>query len=143
LPATDLFMQGRDQTDNVRRGVVDVNDLVEHGVNCAISSNNILNPFTPLGDGALLRMANLQANVCQIGHPRRLRELFAMCTERPAKLMRLADYGIAVGNPADIVVIDATTPEQAVAENAAPLVVFKRGVRTVSRPRAELHHPAT
>jgi cytosine deaminase len=139
LPATDLFMQGRDQTDNVRRGVVDVNDLAEHGVNCAISSNNILNPFTPLGDGALLRMANLQANVCQIGHARRLRELFAMCTERPAKLMRLTDYGIAIGNPADIVVIDATTPEQAVAENAAPLVVFKRGARTVTRPRAELH----
>ena len=66
-----------------------------------------------------------------------------MCTERPAKLMRLTDYGIAVGNPADIVVIDATTPEQAVAENAAPLVVFKRGARTVTRPRAELHSPGT
>jgi cytosine deaminase len=141
LPATDLFMQGRDQTDNVRRGVVDVNVLVEHGVNCSISSNNILNPFTPLGDGALIRMANLQANVCQIGHAHRLRELFAMCTERSARLMNLKDYGIAVGNPADIVVFDAMTPEQAVAENAAPLVIFKNGVRTVTRPRAELHRP--
>lgn len=141
LPATDLFMQGRDQTDNVRRGVVDVNALVEQGVNCSISSNNILNPFTPLGDGSLIRMANLQANVCQIGHPRRLRDCFDMCTERSARLMNLKDYGIAVGNPADIVVIDAMTPEQAVAENAAPLVVFKRGVRTVTRARAELHHP--
>ena len=141
LPATDLFMQGRDQTDNVRRGVVDVNALVERGVNCSISSNNILNPFTPLGDCSLIRMANLQANVCQIGHPHRLRECFAMLTERPARLMNLKDYGIAVGNPADIVVIDALTPEQAVAENAAPLVVFKRGVRTVTRARAELHHP--
>jgi cytosine deaminase len=141
LPATDLFMQGRDQTDNVRRGVVDVNVLVEHGVNCSISTNNILNPFTPLGDCSLIRMANLQANVCQISHPHRLRECFAMLTERSARLMNLKDYGIAVGNPADIVVIDALTPEQAVAENAAPLVVFKRGVRTVTRARAELHHP--
>jgi cytosine deaminase len=55
--------------------------------------------------------------------------------------MNLKDYGIAVGNPADIVVIDAMTPEQAVAENAAPLVVFKRGVRTVTRARPELHRP--
>ncbi len=141
LPATDLFMQGRDQTDNVRRGVVDVNVLVEHGVNCSISTNNILNPFTPLGDGNLIRMANLQANVCQISHPHRLRECFAMLTERSARLMNLQDYGIAVGKPADIVVIDALTPEQAVAENAAPLVVFKRGVRTVTRARAELHRP--
>jgi cytosine deaminase len=143
LPATDLFMQGRDQTDNVRRGVVDVNVLVEHGVNCSISTNNILNPFTPLGDCSLIRMANLQAMVCQIGHAHRLRELFMMLTERSARLMNLKDYGIAVGNPADIVVIDAMTPEQAVAENAAPLAVFKRGVRTVTRPRAELHHPGT
>jgi cytosine deaminase len=141
LPATDLFMQGRDQTDNVRRGVVDVNALVEHGVNCSISTNNVLNPFTPLGDCSLIRMANLQANVCQIGHPRQLRECFAMLTERSARLMNLKDYGIAVGNPGDIVVIDAMTPEQAVAENAAPLVVFKRGVRTVTRARAELHRP--
>ena len=141
LPATDLFMQGRDQTDNVRRGVVDLNVLAEHGVNCSISTNNVLNPFTPLGDCSLIRMANLQANVCQIGHPARLRDCFAMLTDRSARLMNLRDYGIAVGNPADIVVIDAFTPEQAVAENAAPLVVFKRGVRTVTRPRAVLHHP--
>lgn len=141
LPATDLFMQGRDQTDNVRRGVVDVNALVLHGVNCALSTNNILNPFTPLGDGSLIRMANLQANVCQIGHPARLRDCFDMCTTRPARLMNLGDYGIVVGNPADIAIIDALTPEQAVAENANPLVVFKRGIRTVTRPRAEMHKP--
>ncbi len=141
LPATDLFMMGRDQVHSVRRGVADVNLLAEHGVNCSISTNNVLNPFTPLGDCSLLRMANLQANVCQISHAHRLRECFAMLTERSAKLMNLSDYGIRVGNPADIVVIEATTPEQAVAEITPPLAVFKRGVRTVTRPPAELHRP--
>ncbi len=141
LPATDLFMMGRDQDHSVRRGLADANVLVEHGVNCSISSNNILNPFTPMGDGNLMRLANMQANVCQIGQAHRLRECFCMLTDRSAKLMNLADYGIAIGNPADIVVIDATTPEQAVAEIRAPLVAFKRGVRTVTRPRAELHRP--
>jgi cytosine deaminase len=141
LPATDLFMMGRDQDHSVQRGVVDVNLLVEHGVNCSISSNNILNPFTPFGDCSLLRIANFQANVCQIGHPHRLRECFNMLTARSARLMNLPDYGIRVGNPADIVVVDATTPEQAVAEICPPLAVFKRGRRTVTRPRAELHPP--
>ena len=141
LPATELFMMGRDQEYNVRRGVADVNLLVEHGVNCSLSTNNVLNPFTPYGDASLLRMANLQANVCQISGQRRLRECFAMLTERSARLMNLRNYGIEVGNPADIVVLDAATPEQAVAEICPPLAVFKRGMRTVTRPRAELHRP--
>ncbi len=141
LPATDLFMQGRDQTHNVRRGLADVVLMAEHGVNCSISTNNILNPFTPMGDCSLIRMANMQANVCQTGRPHQLRDCFSMLTDRSARLMNLKDYGIAVGNPADIVVMDATTPEQAVAEICPPLAVFKRGVRTVTRPRAVLHRP--
>jgi cytosine/creatinine deaminase len=141
LPATELFMMGRDQEYNVRRGLADVNLLVEHGVNCSLSTNNVLNPFTPFGDASLLRMANLQANVAQISGAARLRECFAMLTERSARLLNLTDYGISVGNPADIVVLDATTPEQAVAEICHPLAVFKRGKRTVTRQRAELHRP--
>jgi cytosine deaminase len=141
LPATDLYMMGRDQDYSVQRGVADANVLVENGVNCSISSNNILNPFTPLGDGNLIRIANMQANVLQIGEAHRLRECFAMLTERSARLMNLKDYGIAVGHPADIVVFDAATPEETIAEVKAPLVVFKKGVRTVTRVRAELHRP--
>jgi len=115
LPATDLFMQGRDQECNVRRGLADANLLVEHGVNCSISTNNILNPFTPMGDCSLIRMANMQANVCQISRAEQFRDCFAMLSDRSARLMNLKDYGLAVGNPADIVIIDAQSPEQAVA----------------------------
>jgi cytosine deaminase len=64
-----------------------------------------------------------------------------MLTERSARLMNLKDYGIAVGNPADLVILDATTPEPAVAELREPLAVFKRGVRTVTRERVHLHRP--
>jgi cytosine deaminase len=85
----------------------------------------------------------MQANVCQVGQPHRLRECFAMLTERSARLMNLTNYGIAIGNPADIVVFDATSPEMAIAEVKAPLAAFKRGIRTVTRPRAELQRPAS
>jgi cytosine deaminase len=141
LPLTDLFVMGRDQDHNVRRGVADANFLTEHGVNCSLSTNNVLNPVTPYGDCSLIRMANLHANVLQIAQPAQLREIFAMLTERSARLLNLTDYGIAVGNPADIVVIDAGSPEQAVAEIRQPLAVFKRGRRTVKREPAELVRP--
>jgi cytosine deaminase len=66
LPATDLYLMGRDQSHNVRRGVADANFLIEHGVNCSLSTNNVLNPATPYGDCSLIRLANLHANVLQI-----------------------------------------------------------------------------
>ena len=72
LPATDLFLMGRDHDHNVPRGVTPAHRLLDSGVACSIASNNILNPFTPFGDCSLLRMANLYANIAQIGAPRRV-----------------------------------------------------------------------
>jgi cytosine deaminase len=142
LPATDLYLMGRDQDHAVRRGVADANLLSANGVTCALSSNNVLNPATPYGDCSLIRMANLHANVLQIAAPEQLRELFLMLSEHSARLLGLEDYGIAPGNPADLVVIDAATPEQAVAEIRPPLAVWKRGRRTVVRHRPELLAPS-
>ena len=138
LPATDLFLMGRDQDHNVRRGVADANLLIEHGVNCSLSSNNILNPATPFGDCSLIRMANLYANVVQLDRPAQLRECFNMLTERSARLLNLRDYGFAVGHPADVVILNAQSPEQAVAEIARPLAVFKNGKQTVRWHSPEL-----
>jgi len=143
LPSTDLYLMGRHHTHdhNVTRGVVPAHKLLHHGVNCSLSSNNILNPFTPFGDCSQMRMANLYANICQVGKQADMRECFNMVTQRPARLMRLADYGLAVGKSADLVVLDSTSPEMAVAELAPVLYAFKRGRKTVSRQPAILHQP--
>jgi cytosine deaminase len=141
LPATDLFLMGRDREHSVVRGVADANFLCAHGVNCSLSSNNILNPATPYGDCSLLRMANLYANVLQLDRPAQLRECFDMITTRSARLMNLTDYGFAVGNPADVVIIDARSGEQAVAEIAQPLAAFKNGRQTMAWSRPRLIRP--
>jgi cytosine/adenosine deaminase-related metal-dependent hydrolase len=60
---------------------------------------------------------------------------------RPAKLMNLRDYGIAVGNPADMVVLDCADRVAAVSELAQPLLVMKRGRISVSRPAASINWP--
>jgi cytosine deaminase len=132
LPATDLFLMGRDQDHSIRRGVADANRLIEHGVNCSLSSNNILNPATPYGDCSLIRMANLYANVLQLDRPAELTECFRMLTERSARLLNLGDYGFALGRPADVVIINAQSPAQAIAEIAQPLAAFKNGKRTLA-----------
>ncbi len=141
LPATDLFTQGRFQDHSVIRGVADANALIEHGANCCLSTNNILNPFTPFGDGSLIRIANMYANVAQRGTNEELAECFEMVTHRPGRLLRRDDYGIEVDNPADMVVWDAASATDVVATNAQPLFGLKSGRRTFTRDRAELHRP--
>jgi cytosine deaminase len=141
LPSTDLYLMGRHMQHSVMRGVTDAHKLLHHGVNCTLSTNNVLNPFTPFGDCSLVRMANIYANICQVGSAHDTRECFNMITTRSAKLMNLRDYGLEVGKPADLAVLDAESAEQAVAELAPVLHAFKRGRRTVTRAPAVLHRP--
>jgi cytosine deaminase len=138
LPATDLYLMGRGHDHNVPRGVTAAHRLLDHGVTCSIASNNVLNPFTPFGDCSLVRMANLYANVAQIGRRSELASCLDMVTTLPAKLMNLRDYGVAVGNPADLVVLDCKTRADAVAELARPLFGMKNGRRTFVCPSPRL-----
>lgn len=141
LPSTDLYLMGRHHTHdhNVSRGVVPAHKLVHHGVNCSLSSNNVLNPFTPFGDCSLIRMANLYANIGQVGKRTDMAVCFDMVTRRSAKLLRLEGYGTSVGSIADLVVLDATEPEMAIAELVPVLYAFKRGRKTFTRRPVEFH----
>ena len=141
LPATDLFLTGRDRDRDVPRGVTPAHRLREFGVTCSLSTNNVLNPFTPFGDCSLVRMANLYANVCQVGTPAGLSSCLDMVTSQSAKLLNLTDYGIVEGNPADLVVLDTDTPANAVSELAQPLFGLKAGARTFTRPAPTIHRP--
>jgi cytosine deaminase len=141
LPATDLFLMGRGAAHSVPRGVAPAHRLREQGVVCSLATNNVLNPFTPFGDCSLLRMANLYANVAQTGRPGELQACFDMVTTLAARLMNLKDYAIAVGNPADIVVLDCTDPVSAVAELAQPVLGMKRGRISFQHAPATLNRP--
>jgi len=86
-------------------------------------------------------MANLYANVAHVGHPSEIASCLDLVTTAPAKLMNLADYGIALGNPADVVVLDCASAGAAVAELASPILGFKRGRMTFERPGAVINWP--
>jgi cytosine deaminase len=141
LPATDLFLMGRGATHSVPRGVAPAHRLRAQGVVCSLATNNVLNPFTPFGDCSLLRMANLYANVAQTGRPDELQACFDMVTTLPARLMNLKDYGIAVGTPADIVVLDCADPVSAVTELAQPVLGMKRGRISFWHSSATINRP--
>jgi len=141
LPATDLFNGGRHMEHSVMRGVTDANTLIENGANCTISTNNVLNPFTPYGDCSLTRIANLYANIVQREDPHDLGVCFDMITERAAQLMRIADYGVEVGKAADLVVWNEASPADIIAKCALPLAGFKRGRRIFTRELPTVERP--
>ena len=143
LPATDLFLMGRHQEHSAMRGVAAAHRLLHAGANCSLSSNNILNPFTPFGDCSLIRMANLYANICHVGARDDTVECLEMVTNRSARLLRLDDYGLEVGKAADMVVLDCFDRLSAVAELAQPLLGFKRGRLTFKREPAVVNRPST
>ena len=141
LPATDLYLMGRERTHAVVRGVAPAHVLLREGVNCSLSTNNVLNPFTPFGDVSLIRAANLYANVAQVGARADMCACFDMITSRSGRLLRLDAYGVAEGAAADLVVLDAADRASAVAEIAVPLMGFKRGRQTFERRPAALLRP--
>ena len=123
------------------RGVTDANTLIEHGANCTIATNNVLNPFTPYGDCSLTRIANLYANVVQRYGPKDLGVCFEMITDRAARVMRLTAYGVEVGKAADLVVWNEELPSDVIAKCALPLAGFKRGRRIFLRELPTLERP--
>ncbi|KRP92082.1 amidohydrolase [Bradyrhizobium yuanmingense] len=137
LPATDLYLMGREATHNAPRGLTLAHKLAGDGVLCSVATNNVLNPFTPFGDASLLRMANFYANVAHASVSD-FDTCLDLVTELPARLMNLADYGIEVGNPADLIVLDTKDSRFAIAELPDVLMGFKRGRQTFARPRPTL-----
>jgi cytosine deaminase len=137
LPATDLFLLGRDRQTLVPRGIAPLMRLRAAGAPTAVATNNVLNPFTPYGDANLMRMANLFANVAQLSRDADLGAAFAMVTSDAARMMGRS-YGITIGAPADLVLFDATNPSDAVRRIAPPLQGWKAGRQTFVRPRGML-----
>jgi cytosine/creatinine deaminase len=131
LPATEMHVKGRADT-HTWRGVTRIEELRAAGVNVAISTNNIVNPFTPYGHPDLLRQALVTAMAAHLGNLDQLAWLLDLVTVNPAKAIGLEGYGLAEGCRADLVVLDAADPAQAITEQSEKLWVFKSG-RVVAR----------
>jgi cytosine deaminase len=141
LPATDLFLMGRDATHLAPRGVAPMLAARAAGVCCSLSTNNLLNPFTPFGDGSALRIAHLYAHVGQTGGPAGMEACFAMVADDAAALMNRAPRRLEPGAPADIVVLGARAPADAVATLSPTAFGFKAGRPSFTRAPVVLHRP--
>lgn len=127
LPATELHVKGRTQGPRTWRGVTRLGELREAGINVSISTNNIVNPFTPYGHPDLLRQALVAAMTAHLGNLEQMAWLLELVTVNPARALGLPAYGLAEGCQADLVVLDAPDAIQAITEQVEKLWVVKAG----------------
>ena len=127
LPATDLYLMGRRDARNVRRGLAPVKRLRAAGVTVAAATNNVQNAFTPAGNADPLLLAYLLVVAAHMGAEADMAAALDMVTGAPARILRLDGYGLAVGGRADLVVLDASTVAEAVGALPARALVVKAG----------------
>jgi cytosine/creatinine deaminase len=127
LPATDLYLMGRQDTTSPRRGLAPVRRMLTAGVPVALATNNVRNPFTTVGTADLAHMALITAVAGHMGTPDDLRALMATLTIHPARILRLRDYGLKVGCQADLVLWECERLEDVVAAQPGRALVVKAG----------------
>jgi len=128
LPATDVYLGGRKDVANQRRGLTPVRALRAGGVNVAYASNNVRNAFTPFGKADPLVIGNLLAHLIQFGTPDHQADILKMSTTDAARAVGIGkDYGLAVGKPADLMILDTQVVADALLDIPARSWVFKRG----------------
>src|SRR6266542_2757929 len=114
LPATDLYLMGRKDARNPRRGLAPAKRLLAAGVTVAAATNNVLNAFTPMGTGDLALMGYLVTAAAHMGTEPDVANVLAMLTEHPARMLRLPDYGLHVDARADLVLWETERPGEVV-----------------------------
>jgi cytosine/creatinine deaminase len=125
LPAVNLILQGH--SEPMTRGLVPIKKLLEKNVTVAIGSDNVRDPFQPLGNYDLLWQANLAIHAAHLTSPSQRRTALDLITTQPAKILGLQNYGLEIGCQADMVILDAYDLESALAMMAPRLRVYKAG----------------
>jgi cytosine deaminase len=135
LPATDLYLMGRADTRNVRRGLTPVKRLRAAGVAVAAATNNVQNAFTPAGNTDPLLLTYLLVVGAHMGAAADMAAALDMVTGAPAQILGYQDHGVAVGCRADLVVLDASSLAEAVGGLPARVLVVQGGRVTMSLGR--------
>ena len=124
LPAANLFLQDRGEGSPSRRGLTFMRELLAAGVPVRCGTDNIRDWFYPFGDGDMVETALFAAVA---GHLDKSADLVgAICGGRRT---------IAEGEPADLVLLPASSLDDALARRPAGRVLFKGG-RQVAGPRS-------
>ena len=142
-PLINITLQGRHDTYPKRRGMTRVPELMDAGVKVAFGHDCVMDPWYSLGSADMLEVASMGLHVAQMTGVEQMQACFRAVTEIPAVILGLEGYGLEKGCNADLVILQAADPVEALRLKANRLFVIRRGrIISSSAPvEAELNLP--
>ena len=142
-PLINITLQGRHDTYPKRRGMTRVPELMDAGVKVAFGHDCVMDPWYSLGSADMLEVASMGLHVAQLTGVEQMKSCFRAVTEIPAAILGLEGYGLEKGCNADLVILQAADPVEALRLKANRLFVIRRGrIISSSAPvEAELNLP--
>ena len=135
LPTENAYLQGRQDTYPKRRGLTRVKEFWESGINVCFGQDSINDPWYPAGNGNLMNILDNGIHLAQTMSFDQLDTCLDLITFNGAKTLNIEDqYGIEAGKPANFLVLDATTPFEAVRQRADVLASIRNGNYLFKKP---------
>jgi cytosine deaminase len=141
-PATNLMLQGRNDSEPRRRGIARVKELLAAGANVSCGQDCVEDAFYPFGSADQLQIALLLAHAAQLSAPDEIPHAFKAITVNAARVMRLEAYGVFPGARGDLVVLEAETEEEALRLQAPRRWVIRGGRVVAETERSQALHRA-
>ncbi len=126
-PLINITLQGRHDSYPKRRGMTRVPELMAAGVNVAFGHDCVMDPWYSLGSADMLEVAQMGLHVAQMTSQHGMRACFDAVTVNPARVMGLPEPGLDVGRSADMVLLQARDPVEAIRLRATRLWVMRAG----------------
>ncbi len=142
-PLINITLQGRHDTYPKRRGMTRVPELMDAGVKVAFGHDCVMDPWYSLGSADMLEVASMGLHVAQLTGVEQMKSCFRAITEIPAAILGLEGYGLEKGCNADLVILQAADPVEALRLKANRLFVIRRGriISSSATVEAELNLP--
>nr|WP_019501983.1 cytosine deaminase [Pseudanabaena sp. PCC 6802] len=127
-PLINITLQGRTDTYPKRRGLTRVKELWQAGINVSLGHDCIQDCWYSLGTGNMLDVASMVVHVSQMTGMTEINACYDMITWHGAKTLNVHDaYGIEVGKPANLIVLDASDRFDALRRRATVSYVIAQG----------------
>ena len=127
-PLINITLQGRADTYPKRRGVTRVKELWQNGLNISFGHDCVQDPWYSLGTGSMLDVAHMGVHICHMTGREEVDACYQMVTDNGAKTLNLQDkYGLEVGKPASLIVLDSVDYYDAIRTRIQPRYVISQG----------------